>query len=347
MTGCGLAEADLVRRHLSKEGGPERTAPWFRAQAAGPRLRPGDGRARLAGGRRVRRLRLLQGARRRVRHPRLPVGVAQAALPGRLLRRRASPTTPACTPSASSSPTPACPASRSSRSTSTPPPPTGRSTSRPIIRTGSPLRIPPATSARRRLEPPAPPGAPLAAAGSWTPPYRPGLPDGKPECIGQGGPRGRASPRRSAAPSVRSRASATPRSPASCPASPTPACVTSGTAPASPAPSRNAWSSSAPSTRSTPAPPPGRAHPAAAAPLRPGPSAFTGLPRFARRAAASAPPRARPGGTCLPASACWPGSPPRPGTGPALDLFAALAPGRRGGGRRHGGPGARRPAPRA
>ena len=33
MTGCGLSEADLVRRHLSSEGGPERTAPWFRAQA--------------------------------------------------------------------------------------------------------------------------------------------------------------------------------------------------------------------------------------------------------------------------------------------------------------------------
>ncbi len=33
LTGCGLAEADLVRRHLSKEGGPERTAPWFRAKA--------------------------------------------------------------------------------------------------------------------------------------------------------------------------------------------------------------------------------------------------------------------------------------------------------------------------
>ena len=33
MTGCGLAEADLVRRHLSTEGGPDRTAPWFRAQA--------------------------------------------------------------------------------------------------------------------------------------------------------------------------------------------------------------------------------------------------------------------------------------------------------------------------
>jgi error-prone DNA polymerase len=33
MTGCGLAEADLVRRHLSTDGGPERTAPWFRARA--------------------------------------------------------------------------------------------------------------------------------------------------------------------------------------------------------------------------------------------------------------------------------------------------------------------------
>ncbi len=33
MTGCGLPEADLVRRHLSAEGGPERTAPWFRARA--------------------------------------------------------------------------------------------------------------------------------------------------------------------------------------------------------------------------------------------------------------------------------------------------------------------------
>ena len=33
MTGCGLAEADLVRRHLSTAGGPERTAPWFRARA--------------------------------------------------------------------------------------------------------------------------------------------------------------------------------------------------------------------------------------------------------------------------------------------------------------------------
>jgi len=33
MTGCGLPEADLVRRHLSQEGGPELTAPWFCAQA--------------------------------------------------------------------------------------------------------------------------------------------------------------------------------------------------------------------------------------------------------------------------------------------------------------------------
>ena len=34
MTDCGLAEADLVRRHLSTENGPERTGPWFRTQAA-------------------------------------------------------------------------------------------------------------------------------------------------------------------------------------------------------------------------------------------------------------------------------------------------------------------------
>src|SRR5262249_27906218 len=33
MTDCGLAEAALVRRHLSTEGGPDRTAPWFRARA--------------------------------------------------------------------------------------------------------------------------------------------------------------------------------------------------------------------------------------------------------------------------------------------------------------------------
>jgi error-prone DNA polymerase len=33
MTDCGLSEADLVRRHLSSDGGPARTAPWFRARA--------------------------------------------------------------------------------------------------------------------------------------------------------------------------------------------------------------------------------------------------------------------------------------------------------------------------
>jgi error-prone DNA polymerase len=33
MTGCGLPDADLVRRHLSTEDGPRRTEPWFRAQA--------------------------------------------------------------------------------------------------------------------------------------------------------------------------------------------------------------------------------------------------------------------------------------------------------------------------
>jgi error-prone DNA polymerase len=33
MTGCGLSEADLVRRTLSDEDGPRRTWPWFRATA--------------------------------------------------------------------------------------------------------------------------------------------------------------------------------------------------------------------------------------------------------------------------------------------------------------------------
>ena len=33
LTGCGLSEADLVRRHLSAENGPRRTEPWFRARA--------------------------------------------------------------------------------------------------------------------------------------------------------------------------------------------------------------------------------------------------------------------------------------------------------------------------
>ncbi|HEY7262485.1 MAG TPA: DNA polymerase III subunit alpha [Trebonia sp.] len=33
MTGCGLPDADLVRRHLSADNGPRRTEQWFRAQA--------------------------------------------------------------------------------------------------------------------------------------------------------------------------------------------------------------------------------------------------------------------------------------------------------------------------
>ena len=33
MTGCGLSDADLVRRHLSTDDGPRRAEPWFRAQA--------------------------------------------------------------------------------------------------------------------------------------------------------------------------------------------------------------------------------------------------------------------------------------------------------------------------
>jgi error-prone DNA polymerase len=33
MTGCGLSDADLVRRHLSTADGPRRTEPWFRTKA--------------------------------------------------------------------------------------------------------------------------------------------------------------------------------------------------------------------------------------------------------------------------------------------------------------------------
>ena len=91
MTGCGLAEADLVRRHLSDRRRPGPHRPVVPRPGPGPRLRPGDGRAGLAGGRRVRRLRLLQGPRRRLRDPRLPVGLAQTPPSGRLLRRRPHP----------------------------------------------------------------------------------------------------------------------------------------------------------------------------------------------------------------------------------------------------------------
>ena len=91
MTGCGLAEADLVRRHLSKDEGPRRTKPWFRAAARRRGYDEATIDQRVAGDRRVRRLRLLQGACRRVRGSRLPVGLAQASPPGRLLCWRAHP----------------------------------------------------------------------------------------------------------------------------------------------------------------------------------------------------------------------------------------------------------------
>ena len=191
LTGCGLAEADLVRRHLSTDGGPERTAPWFRAKAAGPRLRPGDGRAGLGGGRRVRRLRLLQGARRRVRDPRLPVGVAQAPPSGRLLRRRAHPR-PRHVPQARhhrrrppvrrpgppgrrqrlvrrlDGRRPGNPSSRTDAALRHPPfppggPTAGRSPARRLLESSGPLqalRLP----GRRPQEPAHPPGHPLLAA---------------------------------------------------------------------------------------------------------------------------------------------------------------------------------------
>ena len=57
----------------------------------GPGLRRRHHGAGVGGARGVRRVRLLQGTRGRVRHPDLPVGLAEAALPGRVLRRGAHP----------------------------------------------------------------------------------------------------------------------------------------------------------------------------------------------------------------------------------------------------------------
>ena len=114
MTGCGLAEADLVRRHLSKDGGPERTAPWFRAQALARGFDPAT----------VERVWQVVAAFGgfgfcKAHAAAFAIPVYQSAWLGAITRPPStpacSPTTPACTPSASSSPTPGCPASRSSR----------------------------------------------------------------------------------------------------------------------------------------------------------------------------------------------------------------------------------------
>ena len=181
MTGCGLAEADLVRRHLSKEGGPERTAPWFRAQALARGFDPG----RSSGsGRWSPRSAASASARRTPPRSRSPSTSRRGS--GAITRPPStpacSPTTPACTPSASSSPTPGCPASGSSRSTSTPPPADWKADPQPVIQNecGSPAHRPVPTSGGGPPDAPASrgpvPGRPRpgrsAPAGSWKSPAR-------------------------------------------------------------------------------------------------------------------------------------------------------------------------------
>ena len=91
MTGCGLSAAEFARRQLTGDRSREQAGEWFRVRRAGPGLRQRDRAAGVGGARGIRRVRLLQGARGRVRHPHVPVGLAEAALPGRVLRRGAHP----------------------------------------------------------------------------------------------------------------------------------------------------------------------------------------------------------------------------------------------------------------
>ena len=331
MTGCGLAEADLVRRHLSTEGGPERTAPWFRAQALARGFDPatvervwqvvaafggfGFCKAHAA----AFAIPVYQSAWLRRHHPAaFYAGVLThdpGMYPKRVIVADARLSGVQVLPvdvNASAADWKAHPGTQPSSRTSAAPPrrprprssPASRHRRRPAPR--SPELRPPAagrSAARRLLDHRPAPG------------LRPRRKPARP-------PRPR---RRSAAPCARSRASATPRSPASSPASPTPACATSGTAPGSPARSPSAWSSSAPSTPSTlrPRGPPGRASGRAA--LRPlpggassarhaghaaltGPLPPPGTPGAARPALALLQPR----GSRLPPPACPRPPPPGP-----------------------------------
>ncbi len=91
MTGCGLSAAEYVRRQLTEEQARDQAGEWFRGIARDRGYDAATVAAGVGGARGVRRVRLLQGARGRVRHPDLPVGLAEAALPGRVLRRGAHP----------------------------------------------------------------------------------------------------------------------------------------------------------------------------------------------------------------------------------------------------------------
>ena len=90
-TGCGLAEADEVRRTLGLAGRAGRGRGLVPPAARGPRLRRGDRRPDLGGAQGVRLVRVLQGARRGVRPADLPVGLAEGAPPGGVPRRGAHP----------------------------------------------------------------------------------------------------------------------------------------------------------------------------------------------------------------------------------------------------------------
>ena len=254
LTGCGLAEADLVRRHLSTEGGPERTAPWFRAKALARGFDPvtvervwqvvaafggfGFCKAHAA----AFAIPVYQSAWLKRHHPAAFYAGVLTHDPGMYPKRviiadaRLSgvQVLPVDVNASAADWKAEDPSSRTYAASSPPP------RSRPACRR-------PGVPGPQLLESTGPLQALRVISRGDTPYPRRPPPATRPVPA--------APPRRSAAPCARSRASATPRSPASSPASPTPACVTSGTAPGSPARSRSAWSSSAPSTPSmAPAP---------------------------------------------------------------------------------------------
>ena len=101
LAGLSLAEGDELRRAIGARA-HRRGVSLARARLRRPRAcRAGvDGRAARRGVARahaLRGLRVLQGARGRLRRARLPERVSQDALPGRVRGRRSSTITPACT----------------------------------------------------------------------------------------------------------------------------------------------------------------------------------------------------------------------------------------------------------
>ena len=91
MTGCGLSEAERVRRMLSDDRSRAERGGVVPASGPRPGLRRRDRGGSLGGARVVRRIRLLQGARGGVRDTDVPVGLAETALSGRVLRGGAHP----------------------------------------------------------------------------------------------------------------------------------------------------------------------------------------------------------------------------------------------------------------